>query len=164
MKKTSWERLQAVERMLFRWTHAWRTGWLPFRGITESGRVRRKGLDDKALSLVLYVTLTVLMVSDLRQSSLGFRPAQPWCGSSLSCWQCYSAYTSWILTPILSTQIAWPTRATSLWGKQAAFSGYTMLWFLVYINKSQALWICEKEQLPESFCKTDVRNGTFYAV
>ena len=51
MKKTGRERSQAVERALFPWTEGRRTGWLPFRGVTKSGRVRRKGPDKEAWSL-----------------------------------------------------------------------------------------------------------------
>ena len=47
MKKTHRERLQAAKRVLFRR----RIGWFPFQGMTKSGRVRRKGLDNEAWSL-----------------------------------------------------------------------------------------------------------------
>ena len=48
MKKTGQERSQAVERALFRWTDARRTGWFPFHGVIKSGRGGGKGPDDEA--------------------------------------------------------------------------------------------------------------------
>ena len=49
---TTWrpveKRSQAVELALFRWTHARRTGWFPFCGVAQSGRVSRKRPDKEA--------------------------------------------------------------------------------------------------------------------
>ena len=49
MKKTGQKGSQARERALFQWTDVRRTGWFPFRDVTKSDRVRRKGLDNEAL-------------------------------------------------------------------------------------------------------------------
>ena len=70
MKKTGWERAQALERALFRRRDVWRTEWFPFHGITKSGRVRRKGLDKEAWGLspeLPRLYSTVMMTGELHQ-------------------------------------------------------------------------------------------------
>ena len=63
VKKTGRESSQAVERALFRWTDARRTGWFPFRDVTKSGKVRRKGPDNEACwSLTLNLTTKTINI------------------------------------------------------------------------------------------------------
>ena len=48
--------------MLLLWTDAQRTGWFPFCGVTKSGRVRRKELENEAWSLTLLLSLAGAVV------------------------------------------------------------------------------------------------------
>ena len=57
MKKVGREGLQVLERALFRWTDVQGTGWFLFLSISNSGRVRRKGLDNEAWSYLHVVTI-----------------------------------------------------------------------------------------------------------
>ena len=51
-EKDGLKRLQMEDRVLFQWTDAATTVWFPFRGFSKSVRIRRKGPDYKAWSLL----------------------------------------------------------------------------------------------------------------